>query len=84
MPADGPPSASGTWRGLEAGGGRPGSRDLAGGVPGDTWVADFDLHVTGCIPFTRFLGVGIFTGRFDVTINGTFDSHFSFTKPQAP
>lgn len=57
---------------------------LADAPPGDTWVADFDLHVTGCIPFTRFLGVGIFTGRFDVTINGTFDSHFSFTNPDDP
>ena len=52
--------------------------------PGDSWVSEFNLHVTGCIPFTRFLGVGIFTGRFDVTLNGTFDSHFTFTNPDDP
>ena len=52
--------------------------------PGDITVSDFDLHVTGCIPLTRFLGVGIFTGRFDVTIDGTFDNHFTYSNPDDP
>src|SRR5688572_11726273 len=51
---------------------------------GDRTVSDLDLHVTGCIPLTRFLGVGIFTGLYDVTINGTFDNHFTFSNPDDP
>ncbi|MET0207644.1 MAG: hypothetical protein ABW220_01310, partial [Burkholderiaceae bacterium] len=38
-----------------------------------------NLHIDGRLPLTRFLGVGIFTGAFDVTIDGKVDSHNTST-----
>lgn len=37
--ANGGPQQNGDWFGLDAGGGQPASRDLAGGVPQDVWMA---------------------------------------------
>jgi hypothetical protein len=60
------------------------SYTLEDSPPGDIAVSDLDLHVAGCIPLTRFLNVGIFTGQYDVTINGTLDNHFTFSNPDDP
>lgn len=35
-----------------------------------------NVHVIGRLPLTRFRNVGIFTGPYDVTINGKVDSHY--------
>ncbi|HTU65614.1 MAG TPA: hypothetical protein VMF52_06680, partial [Steroidobacteraceae bacterium] len=35
-----------------------------------------NLHIDGRLPMTRFLGVGIFTGNYDLTIDGKNDHHF--------
>jgi len=37
----------------------------------------FNLHVDGHLPLTRFRNVGIFTGAYDVTIDGKVDNHYS-------
>lgn len=48
--------------------------------PDNLFELVYDVSVVGRVPLTRFRGVGIFTGEFDYSVNGTVESR-SVTVP---